>query len=107
MKRKAPAREPRPRGRPRKNPAEQPAQINHNQPMADPDLGEDQQPEQPNEKPVNQNNNEVAMSMTEASSKIHEPKSYDEAINDPIHGRQWREAIEEELQNLENHQTWE
>ena len=75
--------------------------------MADPDLGEDQQPEQPNEKPVNQNNNEVAMSMTKASSKIHEPKSYDEAISDPIHGRRWREAIEEELQNLKNHQTWE
>ena len=45
--------------------------------------------------------------MTEASSKIHKPKSYDKAINDPIHGRRWREAIEEELQNLKNYQTWE
>ena len=85
MKRKAPAREPRPRGRPRKNLAEQPAQIN--QRMADPDPEEDQQPEQPNEKPINQNKNKVAMSMIKASSKIHEPKSYDKAINDPIHGR--------------------
>lgn len=50
---------------------------------------------------------EQAMSMTESSSKIHEPQSYDEAVNDPIHGRRWREAIEDELQNLENHQTWE
>ncbi len=49
--------------------------------------------------------NEVAMSMTKVNSKIHEPASYDEAVNDPIHGRRWREAIEEELQNLRNHQT--
>lgn len=44
--------------------------------------------------------------MTETSSKIYEPKTYNETVKDPIHGRQWREAIEEELQNLENHQTW-
>ncbi len=50
---------------------------------------------------------EVAMSMTESSSKIHKPTLYDEAVNNPIHGRCWREAIENELQNLENHQTWE
>lgn len=50
---------------------------------------------------------EQAMSITESSSKIHEPESYEEAVNDPIHGRRWREAIEKELQNLENHQTWE
>ena len=48
---------------------------------------------------------ETAMSITECSSKIHEPTSYNEAVSDPIHGRRWREAIEEELQNLENHQT--
>lgn len=46
------------------------------------------------------------MSITESSSKIHKPKSYKEAINDPIHRWQWREAIEKELQNLENYQTW-
>lgn len=28
-------------------------------------------------------------------------------VDDPAHKRRWREAIEEELQNLENHQTWE
>ena len=49
----------------------------------------------------------MAMLMTKAFSKIHKPKSYDKAINDPIHGRQWRKAIEEKLQNLENHQIWE
>ena len=47
------------------------------------------------------------MSATEMRSKIYEPKTYNEAKADPIHGRQWREAIEEELQNLEQHSTWE
>lgn len=50
---------------------------------------------------------EQAMSMAESTSKIYEPNTYDEAISDPIHGRRWREAIEEELQNLEDHHTWE
>ena len=49
---------------------------------------------------------EMVMSITESSSKIHEPKLYEEAVNDLIHGRQWQKAIEEELQNLENHRTW-
>ena len=44
--------------------------------------------------------------MTETSSKVREPKTYDEAINDPIHGNRWREAIDEELGNLDIHQTW-
>lgn len=35
------------------------------------------------------------MSMTETSSRVHEPKTYEEAITDPIHSRQWKEAIEE------------
>ncbi len=47
------------------------------------------------------------MSITESASKIYEPTSYDKAVNDQIHRRRWREAIENELQNLENHQTWE
>ncbi len=51
--------------------------------------------------------NEVAMSMTETNSKIHKPASYIEAINNHIHGRRWRKAIKIELQNLENHPTWE
>ncbi len=47
------------------------------------------------------------MSITESTSKIYEPNTYDEAISDLIHRRRWREAIEEELQNLESHYTWE
>ena len=98
-KRKAPAGEPRPRGRPRKNPAESRVEACEEPPR-----------ESPSETIVVDDKiegQEVAMSLTETNSKIHEPKSYDEAINDSIHGRRWREAIEEELQNLENHQTWE
>ena len=30
---------------------------------------------------------EIAMSITECSSKIREPTTYDEAINDPIYRR--------------------
>lgn len=49
----------------------------------------------------------TAMSITECSSKICKLLLYDQAINDLIHSRLWKEAIEKELQNLENHQTWE
>ena len=109
-KRKAPAGEPRPRGRPQKRlvieqPAAQvettPAALLETTPRTDNNGGD------------GDNNNEslggheTAMSITESTSKIDEPKAYDEAINDPIHGRRWREAIEEELQNLESHHTWE
>lgn len=45
------------------------------------------------------------MSATEISSKVHEPATYEEAISDPIHSRRWKEAIEEEIQNLEDHYT--
>lgn len=47
------------------------------------------------------------MSLTITNSKIHKLKSYNKAINDSIHGCCWREVIEEELQNLESHYTWE
>lgn len=47
------------------------------------------------------------MSISEASSKIHEPTSYEDAISDSIYGRQWKDAVEEELHNLESHHTWE
>ena len=50
---------------------------------------------------------EKAMSATKISCKIHKPKIYDEAINDPIHSRRWKEAIEDEIQNPENHHIWE
>ena len=50
---------------------------------------------------------DTVMSATEISCKVYKPRTYDEAISDPIYGRQWREALEEELQNLEQHNTWE
>ena len=49
----------------------------------------------------------IAMSITETSSKIYEPKSYDEAIADLIHGTRWRQAIKEEIHSLEINYTWE
>ena len=47
----------------------------------------------------------LAKSVTETSSKVQEPKTYDEAINDPVHWNRRREAIDEELWNLDSHQT--
>ena len=49
---------------------------------------------------------ELAKSVTETNSKVHEPKTYDEAFNNPINGNRWREAINKELWNLDTHQTW-
>ena len=48
---------------------------------------------------------ELAKSVTETSSKVREPKTYDEAINNSVHGNRWREAINEKLWNLDSHQT--
>lgn len=47
------------------------------------------------------------MSIVVSTSKIYKPNTYNEAISDLIYGRHWREAIEKELQNLENYHTWE
>lgn len=95
-KRKAPAGEPKPRGRPRKvvplaekAPESTSEQVN---------ISEDTEPA---------TSQELAVSISESSSNIHEPASYEEAISDPKHGRQWRDAVEEELHNLESHHTWE
>lgn len=38
---------------------------------------------------------------------MYKLKIYEEAIIDPIHSRQQKEVIKEEIQNLENYQTWE
>ena len=51
-------------------------------------------------------NTEVAMSATETGSKVYKPQSYEEAINDLVYGRRCGEAIEDELDNLTNHNTW-
>lgn len=50
---------------------------------------------------------EVAILITKITSKIYKPRSYQEVIDNPVHGRCWRKAIEEELQNLRSHQIWE
>lgn len=106
MKRKAPAGEPRPKGRPQKNPTEprsdgceELSREISNKPLQ----------EIPNKTIIRADKNieeqEVVMLLIKTNSKIHEPKSYNKAIDDPIHGRRWEEAIEEKLQNLESHQT--
>lgn len=40
---------------------------------------------------------ELAKSVTETSSKVCKPKTYDEAVNDLINRNRWREAINKEL----------
>lgn len=107
-KRKAPTGEPRPRGRPRK--------IAHieNTPVAPTEPNDVDVPVVGRESPSNDAKNEPVnadikktMSETEISSIVYKPLTYEQAVSDPIHGRRWKEAIEEEIQNLENHHTWE
>lgn len=97
LKRKAPAGELQPRRRSQKNLTE--AFI---------DSCEERLREIPNKTTIGADNNieekEVAMLFTKINNKIYEPKSYDKTINDPIHGRHWRETIEKKLQNLKSHQ---
>ena len=45
---------------------------------------------------------ELAKSVTETSSKVREPKTYNEAVNNPINGNRWQEIIDEELKNLDS-----
>lgn len=35
-----------------------------------------------------------------------EPRTYVQAVTDPVYGRQWRDAVDEELQNLSTYQAW-
>ena len=37
---------------------------------------------------------------------MREPKTYNETINDPIHGNKWRKVIDEELWSLDTYQIW-
>ena len=46
---------------------------------------------------------EIAKLVIKTSSKVREPKIYDKAISDTIYGNKWREAINEELWNLNSH----
>lgn len=40
---------------------------------------------------------EFAKSVTETSSKMQESKTYNKAINNPIHRNRWQEVIDKEL----------
>lgn len=48
----------------------------------------------------------LAKSVIQTSSKVHEPKTYDEAVDNVINRNGWQEAIDEELWNLNSFQTW-
>lgn len=50
---------------------------------------------------------ELAMSISKVSSKIHEPTSYKEGKSNSVYDWQWKNAVEEELYNLESHYIWE
>ena len=49
-------------------------------------------------------NEEVQAACEKAG--IHLPKSYSEAVNDPIYGSKWQEAIHKELSTLISFRTW-
>lgn len=47
----------------------------------------------------------LTKSMTETSSKIHDPKTYNKAIHDLKNGNRCRKAIGKKLWNLDSHQA--
>lgn len=49
---------------------------------------------------------ELAKLVTEINSKVHKPKTYNEAVHNPIHGKRGKKAIDEELWNLDSYQIW-
>lgn len=94
LEKKAPVGGPRPKGKPRKNLAIEPTTM---APQIIIDELDPQIKPKANEK--------LAMSITETCSKIYKPKSYDKAMNNPIHNCRWHKTIKNKLQNLENYQT--
>lgn len=48
---------------------------------------------------------EFAKSIIKTNNKVQKPKTYDKVINNLIYGNRWREVINEELWNLNFHQT--
>lgn len=44
--------------------------------------------------------------ISETNSRMREPRTYNEVINNLIHKNNWRDAIDEELWNLDFYQTW-
>jgi hypothetical protein len=49
---------------------------------------------------------EAAMISQAMKQNIPIPKSYNEAINDPIYAKQWKEAIQYEIGQLLTNNTW-
>ncbi|KAI1006874.1 hypothetical protein K3495_g1336 [Podosphaera aphanis] len=49
---------------------------------------------------------DAAMNVGEKAINITIPRSYKEAINDPIHSEEWRDAITEETNSLKANGTW-
>lgn len=50
---------------------------------------------------------ETVMSVTEVGSKIYKSQTYNKTLADLAYGQNWKDAIEEELSNLEQHNIWE
>ncbi len=53
----------------------------------------------------NKNKNAETVNFIEYNQIDNEPATYAEALNDP-HSEKWFEAIESELQSLEENKTW-
>lgn len=83
------------RGRPQKNPT--PVQLTSQELIA---IKTTQSMEPTREK----NEYKTVISISELSSKIYKLKSYNETVHNLIYGCQWGEVIENELQDIENHQ---
>lgn len=45
----------------------------------------------------------LVKSTTKTSSNVHESKTYDKAIDNPIYTNRWCEAIKKELSNLDSY----
>ena len=46
------------------------------------------------------------VSIVTDAGKIKKPQTYQEAVNDPVNGRRWRDAIDAELATLQQRGTW-
>ena len=49
---------------------------------------------------------ELALLAAKHDLEIPIPRTYDEAVNDPNYGQQWKDAIWEEINSLVANRTW-
>ena len=56
---------------------------------------------------ASENDDEREASYSANAEEISEPKTYQQAVNDPLHGREWQDAIRAELTTLQSLNTWE